>query len=90
MSQTSPAPTVRYVARKAHNPRNGHYHSLRVIAREGSDGYEFARIRRERGGWNAWAEDRDFDRLLKSRVSRARTLEEAFDCAKRALLEWER
>ena len=89
MTQTSTAPAVRYVARKAHNPRNGHYHSLRVIAREGSDGYEFARIRRERSGWNAWADDSDFDRFLKSSVRSATSLQDALERAKGALLEWE-
>ena len=80
---------VQYVARKAHNPRNGNYYSLRVIAREGSDGTEFCRIRRERNGWNAWADDRDFDRLLKFHLRNAKTLNEALECAKRGLIEWE-
>lgn len=85
MSQTS----VQYVARKAHNPRNGHYYSLRVVARPDSDGYEYARIRRERTGWNAWADDRDFDKLLKFHLRNAKTLEEAHEAAKRGLAEWE-
>lgn len=89
MGQAALKPAVRYVARKSHNPRKGTYYSLRIIAREGSEGYEFARIRKERGGWNAWADDRDFDKLLKFHVQDATTLEEALAAAKRGLAEWE-
>lgn len=89
MGQPALKPDVRYVARKAHNPRNGEYYSLRIIACEGSEGCEFARIRRERSGWNAWASDRDFDKLLKFHVRDAETLEEALAGAKRGLAEWE-
>ena len=89
MSMPVKKPAVRYIARKAHNPRNGHYYSLRVIAREGSDGVEFARVRQERTGWNAWADDRDFDRLLKSKVHSAKTLSQALEACKQGLAEWE-
>ena len=89
MSENTQAFTVQHVARKSYNPRNGEYYSLRIIAREGSEGYEYARIRQEQQGWNAWADDRDFDRLLKSRVRQAKNLEEAHEAAKKALHEWE-
>ena len=89
MGQAALKPTVRHIARKMHNPRNGTYYSLRVVAHPDSDGYEYARIRRERTGWNAWADDRDFDKLLKFHVRNAKTLEEALAAAKRGLAEWE-
>jgi len=80
---------VQHIARKMNNPRNGTYYSLRVVSRPNSDGYEYARIRRERSGWNAWSSDRDFDRLLKTRVYGATSLNDALDRAKKGLHEWE-
>ena len=89
MGQTATKPTVQHIARKMHNPRNGTYYSLRVVSCPNSDGYEYARIRLERTGWNAWASDEDFDKLLKSRVRNAKTLQDALAAAKRGLFEWE-
>lgn len=80
---------VQHIARKMNNPRNGTYYSLRVVARPNSDGYEYARIRRERSNWNAWASDEDFDKLLKARVYGATSLNDALDRVKKGLHEWE-
>lgn len=89
MGEAAIKPTVRHIARKMHNPRNGTYYSLRVISRPDSEGYEYARIRCERTGWNAWTSDQDFDRLLKARVHGATSLEDALERAKKGLHEWE-
>ncbi len=85
----APAPVVRYVARRSYTNRNGSFYSLRVIARANSDGIEFARLRKERPGWNAWADDEDFGKLLRFSLRRASTLAEALQIAKRSLAEWE-
>lgn len=89
MAEIAQKDDVQHIARKMNNPRNGTYYSLRVVSRPDSDGYEYARIRRERSGWNAWASDHDFDRLLKARVHGATSLEDALERAKKGLHEWE-
>jgi hypothetical protein len=89
MAEIAQKNDLQHIARKTQNPRNGTYYSLRVVARPDSDGYEYARIRRERSGWNAWASDRDFDRLLNARVHGATSLEDAHERAKNGLHEWE-
>ena len=58
------------VARRAHNVRNGHYWSLRLVFDNGRDS-EFARIRQERGGWNAWSDDEEYDKAFKAACFRA-------------------
>jgi len=62
-------------ASRAHNPRNGDYFSLRVVyptsGLPGDRSSEFGRVRKERGGWNAFSDDRDFDRALKAACHRA-------------------
>lgn len=59
------------IARKAHNPRNGHHYSLRVINRATGNSIEFARLRMEAGGWNVWAADRDEQITLMDHVCKA-------------------
>ena len=75
--------------RRSYTPRNGSFYSLRVIARANSDGIEFARLRKERSGWNAWADDEDFGKLLRCALRGATTLYEALQIAKQSLAEWE-
>lgn len=66
------APVFR--ARKARNPRNGAYHSLRVIFNAlRPDGAEFARLRRCYGKWDIWAEDKAEDRAYKAALHRHRS-----------------
>ena len=52
---------IKFFARKSSNPRNGTFYSLRLSTQMDGNGTEFARLRMERNGWNAWADDRDFN-----------------------------
>jgi hypothetical protein len=60
-----------FLARRAHNARNGNFWSLRVIYATGDGSLEFGRIRMERDGWGAWGEDEDFGRALRAACVRA-------------------
>jgi hypothetical protein len=59
------------IARKAHNNRNGHYYSLRVVNEATGNSIEFARLRMESGGWNVWAADMDEQRTIMHHVCQA-------------------
>ena len=63
---------ITFFARKDSNRRNGEFFSLRGRVPNGTkDGFEFGRLRQEKGGWNTWADTKEFDLQLRAAMHRA-------------------
>ncbi len=63
---------VTFFARKTSNRRNGEFYSLRGRVPNGTeDGFEFGRLRKEKAGWNTWADEKEFDSVLRAAMYRA-------------------